>query len=257
MIKKARFQAKIGGIRLNSTSQTRLLRKIMARIEKNKKTFIVTPNPEFIVYAQRHSWFKKIINQSDFAIPDGIGLVLASKILGQQIRERVSGTDLMEKLCQEAAKRGWRVFLLGAKPGRAKKTLAVLKKRYPYLKGWAEAGPKLNLQPITYNLLPKKEIIKVIKSINLKKPDFLFVAFGMGKQEKFIWDNWNKLDVKLAMGVGGAFDYLSGQVPRGPKWVRNLGLEWLFRLIKEPWRWRRQLALPEFIWLVIKEKFSS
>lgn len=257
MSKKARFQAEILGITLNSTPENEVLREIMKRIRKNKKTFIVTPNPEFIVYAQKNPWFKKILIQADFAVPDGIGLTWAGKILGQSIKERISGTDLMEKLCQEADKHYWSVYLLGGRPEVAKKTLAVLKKRYSGLKGWAESGPKLNLQPITYNLSPKKEITRAIKSINSKNPDFLFIAFGMGKQEKFIWDNWDKLDVKLAVGVGGAFDYLSGKVPRAPKWVRNLGLEWLFRLIKESWRWRRQLALLEFIWLVIKEKFSS
>lgn len=252
MSKKARYQAQIGGITLNSTSQTRVLGKIAERIKKNKKTFVVTPNPEFIVYAHKHLWFKKILNQADFAIPDGIGLVWAGKILGQPIKERISGTDLMEKLCQEAVKRNWSVYLLGAKPGVAKKTLEVLQKRYSGLKGWTESGPKLKIEK--WNLKTAKDWVE---KVNQKKPDLLFVGFGMGKQEKFIWDNWDKLDVRLAMGVGGAFDYLSGQIPRAPKWVQKIGLEWLFRLLREPWRWKRQLRLLEFIWLVIKEKLSS
>lgn len=256
MAKKARYLAEIGGIRLNSTSEDEVLRKIVVRIEKNKRIFVVTPNPEFLVDAQKHPWFKKILNQADFALPDGIGLVWAGKILDQPIQERISGTDLMESLCANAAKRGWKVYLLGGQPGVAKKTLTVLKKRYPGLKGWAETGPKLQLKPKTYYLSPQQEIAKIIKRIDSKHPDLLFVAFGMGKQERFIWDNWGKLDVKLAMGVGGAFDFISKKISRAPKWARGLGLEWLYRLIRQPWRWRRQLALFEFIWLVIKEKFT-
>jgi len=272
MSKKARYPAQIGGITLNSTSKTRVLREIGARIEGDKKTFVVTPNPEFIVYAQERHWFKKILNQADFAIPDGIGLVWASRFLAYRvisrpvIKERISGTDLMKKLCQEAAKRNWSVYLLGGQAGVAKKTLEVLQKRYSGLKGWAESGPKLEIR--NSKLIGKSKLEmpasrdsfgmgNLVKRINARRPDLLFVGFGMGKQEKFIWDNWDKLDVKLAMGVGGAFDYLSGQIPRAPKWVQKTGFEWLFRLIREPWRWRRQLRLIEFAWLVNKEKFSS
>jgi len=247
---------KIVGLNLIGTSEKRLLDYLTARIIKGKKTFVVTPNPEFIVFARHNPWFKLILDKADVAIPDGIGLVWAGKILKQPIKERISGTDLMEKLCQEAAKKGWKVYLLGGKLGVAKKTLAVLKKRYSGLRGWAEAGPKLNLSPITYHLSPKQEIRKIVRRINLRKSDFLFIALGMGKQEKFIYDNWDKLDVKLAMGVGGAFDYVSGKAPRAPKWVQKMGLEWLFRLVHEPWRWKRQLRVIEFAWLVFREKID-
>jgi len=92
----------------------------------------------------------------------------------------------------------------------------------------------------------------LVGKINQKKPDFLFVAFGMGKQEKFIWENWSKLDVKLAAGIGGAFDYLSGTVKRAPLWLRNAGFEWLYRLVRQPWRFSRQVSLFKFIFWVIK-----
>lgn len=149
-----------------------------------------------------------------------------------------------------AAKKNWTVYLLGGYPGVAKKTLKVLKRKYPGLKGWAGPGPKISNK--------KFRIISSefwLNKINQKKPDLLFVAFGMGKQEKFIADNWKKLDVKLAIGVGGAFDYLSGEVPRAPQWMRKIGFEWFYRLIREPWRWRRQLALLKFAGLIFKEKF--
>lgn len=256
--KKDGDSVQILGVRVNSTPTSSVLRKIDQRIKRGEKTFVVTPNPEFLVFGQQNPWFRKILNSATIAIPDGIGLVWASRLLAfKPLVTRISGTDLMEKLCALAAKNGWGVYLLGGAPGVALKSITALKNRYPGLNGWAKSGPELNLSPDTCHLSPKQEIARVVRRINLRKPDFLFIAFGMGKQEKFIYDNWDKLNVKLAMGVGGAFDYLSGQVPRAPKWVRNLGLEWLYRLLREPWRWRRQLALCKFIWLVIKEKFTS
>lgn len=248
IVKKDGFKVKIAGVGLNSSSREEVLRKIEQKIQAGKRTFIVTPNSEFLVFAQKNPWFRQILNQADLAVPDTIGLVLAGIILGKPIK-RFPGVDLMEALCQAAAKSGLTVYLLGARPGVARKTLAVLKKRYPGLKGWAEEGPP---DPRYSQKTSSKEIW--IKDINQKKPDLLFVAFGMGKQEKFIADHWNQLGVKLAMGVGGSLDYLSGQVRWAPKWIRQLGLEWLYRLFQEPWRWQRQLKLVEFIWLVIQER---
>lgn len=225
---------------------------IQQRIKQGERIFITTPNPEFLVFAQKHPWFQKILIQSDIAIPDGIALFWAKEVLskkgffsrlffgfwtGLKIiftgwgEKRITGTDLMEKLCQLAAENNWTVYLLGGKEGVAQKTLKILQKKYFGLKGWAEAEPK--------------------EEINKKQPTFLFVAFGMGKQEKFIGDNWPRLRVKLAMGVGGAFDYLSGEVKRAPQWVQKMGFEWLYRLLKEPWRWKRQRSLLTFIWLTL------
>jgi N-acetylglucosaminyldiphosphoundecaprenol N-acetyl-beta-D-mannosaminyltransferase len=240
----------IAEIRLIGSFKAQLLAELEKKIDSRHKIFVVTPNPEFIVFAQANPWFKKILNQADLAIPDGVGLVWASKLLGNPIKERISGTDLMENLCQLAAKKNWSVYLLGGWPGVAQKALAVLKKRYPGLKGWAETGPKISNQEFR---IKNNEFW--VKKINQKKPDLLFVALGMGKQEKLIADNWPDLKVKLAMGVGGAFDYLSGEIPRAPNWLRKIGFEWFYRLIREPWRWRRQLALVRFVWLVVKEKF--
>lgn len=255
--KKAGSRAKILGVSLDSTSQALLLRKISQKIRVGKrKIFLVTPNPEFLVFAHNHPWFKKVLNKADFAIPDGVGLIWVSDCLGHRpaIKERITGVDLMEKLCQEAAHHGWSVYFFGGEPGVAQETLVVLKKRYPRLKGWAESGPRIDLSITTSRLSPQKEIAEWVKRINSQRPDLLFVALGMGKQEKFIWDNWKRLDVKLAMGIGGAFNYLSGRVPRAPKWLRNIGLEWLYRLIRQPWRLRRQLRLLKFCFLVLREK---
>jgi len=252
---------------LNSSSMDEVLGLIEGRISRNKKTFIVTPNPEFLVYAQEHPWFAMLLIQSDIAIPDGVALLWAREVIkekgffkrllkgfltGLKViflgwgKRRATGTDLMAKLCQLAAKKGWSIYLLGGKTGIAQKTLAILVQKYPNLHGWAENGPKLSLKNWDTKLTEE-----YVQKINQKTPDLLFVAFGMGKQEKFIFDNGDKLNIKLAMGVGGAFDYLSGEVKRPPQWIQNMGFEWFYRLMKEPWRWKRQLSLGKFIWLCL------
>jgi N-acetylglucosaminyldiphosphoundecaprenol N-acetyl-beta-D-mannosaminyltransferase len=253
-----------------------VLRLIGQRLDGGKKTFVVTPNPEFLVFGCQHQWFKKLLNSATIAIPDGIALLWALRVIkgrnffvrlgigfwtGLKVifagwgRKRVTGTDLMEKLCQLAAKKGWSVYLFGGElPGVAWETLRVLKERYPGLRGWANSGPKFEIRNLQLIGNWQLEIGKLVEEINVRQPTFLFVALGMGKQEKFIWDNWGGLDVKLAMGVGGAFNYLSGRVKRAPIWIQNLGFEWLYRLYREPRRAKRQRSLLTFIWLVLKGK---
>ncbi len=250
--------ATILGFTLNSSSSSEVLKSLASRLESKKKTFVVTPNPEFLVFGKDHPWFAKILNESDFAIPDGIGLVWASRLLGKKsrIEKRVSGTDLMQELCKEAAGQGWSVYFLGGRPGVAELAAQKLKQRYAGLKFFVDEGSNLSLDAGTGLLGPQEEVAKVVENINRRSPDLLFVAFGMGKQEKFVSDSWTKLNVRLAMGVGGAFDYISGQVPRAPLFVRKMGFEWFYRLIQQPWRLKRQLNLIRFIGLVVREKLS-
>lgn len=190
------------------------------------KHYIVTPNPEFVVAAQKDDLFKKVLNEADLAIPDGAGLKLSGKV-----KNTISGTDLMEKLVALSAEKGFVAAFLGGREGIAKKCSECLKKKYPQLRvGFVSEEPG--------KILPA---------------DILFVAFGHIKQEKWIANNLEKIPVKVAMGVGGAFDYLSGVVPRAPEWMRSLGFEWLFRLAVQPWRIKRQLALGQYILYLLAE----
>lgn len=204
-----------------------------------KPRYIVTPNPEFLVMAQDDLEFKVVLNSADLAIPDGVGLKLTGKIINT-----TAGTDLMEFLCKLAAESGYSVGLIGGKIGVAKKATECLSKKFPGLEiKFTEAGPMVDWngkQTTDYRLQTTVDI--------------LFVAFGMGKQEKWISHNLERLPVKVAMGVGGAFDYLSGEIPRAPLLIRKLGFEWLFRLIIQPWRIKRQLSLIRYAWLVIYQR---
>ena len=272
--KKAGDTFKIFKIELLSSSYKELLGLIKQRIAQNQKTFITTPNPEFVVYAKEHPWFERLLIQSDIAIPDGVALIWAKEVLhkkgfflrlfwgfwtGLKIifigwgQKRITGTDLTEKLCQLAAKNNWSIYFFGGKEReRAPKALAKMQEKYPGLRGWANPGPKMvALDSEKLILGPTAEIKKSVEDINRKQPDFLFVALNMGKQEKFIADNWKDLKIRLGMGIGGAFNYLSGDVKRAPFWVQKIGFEWFYRLCQEPWRWKRQIALLKFIRLIL------
>ena len=178
---KDRFSVKNYLNSLVSNGSNWLLEDLSSRLMAGKKTFLVTPNPEFLVYASDNNWFREILEDADYAIPDGVGLAWAGKILATQPLTRITGVDLMEKLCEEAAKRGWTVCFAGGFNETGEEALAVLQKKYPSLKGFA-----LPLPVLSYDLLPRAAVREAINKINEYQPDLLFVALGMGKQEKFI-----------------------------------------------------------------------
>lgn len=191
--------------------------------------FIVTPNPEMVLRAQKDSYFKDVLNSASLAIPDGIGLVLVSRFLNNKISKKVSGVDFMEEICRIAEKNGKTVFLLGAMDGVAAKAAENLQDKFPNLK-------------IAGYLDGNFDLKSCYRNVNDASPDIVFVALGAPKQEKWIFENLNKMNsVKLAMGVGGAFDFISGKIKRAPLWMRKIGLEWLWRLILEPKRAKRIL----------------
>ena len=212
---------------------------------------VVTVNPEFVMRAQWDEPFRQVLNSADLALADGIGLVWATRLLGPRrpqgatLRERVAGSDLVPAIARRAAEMGWRLYFLGAAPEVAERAAHILKERYP---GLQVAG--------TYAGSPAPEMEEaIVERIHAAHPDILFVAYGAPAQDLWITRNLNRLGVPVAMGVGGAFDFIAGRTRRAPRWVRRLGLEWLHRLSHEPWRWRRMLALPKFAWLVVVSLF--
>lgn len=298
--KKDRKYATILDINVDSSSANSLLADVAGLIDAGRKFLVVTPNPEIVMKAQDDTVLFSILNSAEFSLPDGVGLVWASKFQALRSRlpfvrpsnsrsadggtgsrtfapkgrlqsleprsnsdgsqnsnspralvKRVSGVDVMEKLVKLASEHGWRVFLLGGKPGVAADAARKLKIKSEKLKIQAKSGPLLNIDGEPVNEVEKQREAEVIKRINSFCPHLLFIGFGAPKQEKWVWRNLKQLDVKCAMVVGGAFDYISGYVPRAPLWIQRVGFEWLFRLFIEPWRIKRQLSLFKFVWLVI------
>ena len=220
---------KIFGVKVDQITLVQAVEQVEAWLKTSKKHYIVTPNPEIIMLAQTDEGFRKILNQADMAIPDGVGLRLAVPGL-----KRVSGTDLMLELI----KRGHKTVLAGAQPGVAQKAADRLRS---LLVG----------TPTRCDLFKRSDLFSMgepdVKQINRLHPDLLFVALGHGKQEKWIVKNLPKLKVKVAMGVGGALDQIAKPWLRAPKFIQNLGLEWLYRLLVQPWRIKRQWQLVRFL----------
>lgn len=213
---------------------------------------IVTPNPEMLVLARRDAEFKSVLNKADLAIPDGVGLLWAARRAGTPLPERVTGTDLMQDIVALAAASGKSVFLLGGQNGEEALAAAVLRERHPGLKIGSAPGGMVSRRPDGRWAADPVSVGR----LRTFAPDILFAAFGHGKQEKWLADNLDGLPtVRLAMGVGGAFNFVAGRARRSPDWMRRLGLEWLWRLIREPRRWRRIFdAVVVFPFLLITEK---
>jgi len=237
------------GIQIDNFSLTEVLDKIREFLDSNIQHYIVTMNPEFIMAARKDDEFRHILNKADLSIADGFGIKFAARRLGQKLKQRITGVDLLWEICKIAGQDSKSVYLLGSKRGVPEQAAWQIAQKYQGLKiAGAECGYR------RWHRKVKDE--KLVTMINRQQPDILFVAFGHQKQEKWIYYNLPKLpSVKLAMGVGGSFDYISGKVRRAPKWMRILGLEWLYRLMRQPWRLPRIVtAVIKFSYAVIRSK---
>lgn len=236
---------KILEIKIDNISFNEILAKIQAFLMVDEVHQIATVNPEFLVATQRDELFKNILNSTDLNVPDGFGLQCAAWFLNKKIGERVTGVDLTWEIAKIAAEKGYSIYFLGAQEGVAQMAANRIKLLNPELK---IAG--------TYAGSPDEE--GIIDRINSTNADILLVAFGAPKQEKFIADNKFALKVKIAMGVGGTFDYIAGITPYAPAWMRKSGLEWLYRLLTQPKRWQRiYRATIVFPLLVFKSRFTK
>lgn len=230
------------GVGINSASKREVLNFLKEKIKRNKSFYIVTPNPAFIVKAQKDKKFGEILNQSDLSIPDGIGLVFAAKFLRLKpsTKTRITGADLVKKILEIAQKENWKIGIVGTRRGEkreVKELLSRLKRKYPKL---------------------KVEALELVKNWPERSYQLILVGYGMGKQEKWIWENRKKIKGVGFLGIGRSLDFLTGFSPRAPEGMRKLGLEWLWRLIQEPTHIKRVfVSCVVFPWLVLKEKFKQ
>jgi N-acetylglucosaminyldiphosphoundecaprenol N-acetyl-beta-D-mannosaminyltransferase len=214
---------------------------------------IVTLNPEYVMAARRDPAFADAIHRANLVTADGIGVALAARLNRNRFQEveRVTGVDLVHYLAAASASSDAPLFLLGADPGVAETAAKELETAHPGAKivGWWSDGTP-----------DPKDDAAALERIRASGARSLAVAYGARGQVMWIDRNREALataDVRVAVGVGGAFDFIAGRVPRAPRWMRRFGLEWLYRLVKEPWRWRRQLVLPAFAGLVVKDRFGK
>lgn len=241
---KIPYEVYILGVRVDNITGEETLERIVQFIRDGRPRQIVTVNPEFVITAQHDRAFCEILNNADLALPDGIGLLWASRVLGKPLRERVAGSDLIYDLAALASARGYSIYFLGAMPGVGQRAAQVLQAKSPGLRvsGIYAGSPR------------PEEDDEVVGRIRASAPDILLVAYGAPAQDRWIRRNLDRLGVPVCIGVGGALDFASGKAKRAPFWVRRIGLEWLFRLIQEPWRWRRMMRLPRFAALVLRSR---
>lgn len=242
-MKKIDRLVKIWGMPFFSSDRVELLNLLTSHLKSDSGlTTIYTPNPEQVVLSRENGGFGEILRQGDILLPDGVGLIWASRLLslktGQPpLAERIAGVEVVSMLWAEAPTQGWRVLVVG---GRQYQQLGE-----QWLPGYENVQ-----QPTTAE---EAEVVLVIEET---QPDIVFVAFGAPWQEQWIHTHrplLEKAGVSLAMAVGGSFDFLLGKVKRAPVWMQKFGLEWLYRLLQQPWRWKRQLRLLKFIGLTLQE----
>lgn len=215
--------------------------KIFDMLSEEKAHGIFTPNSEIIMLAYKDSEFCDILNGADLLTADGIGVVYASKILKNPIKERAAGFDIACEVVEKISESGHRLFLFGGKPGVAEKAKENLTEKYP----------ALNIVGTRNGYFKPEEEPGIIEEINAAKPDLIFVCLGAPAQEKWIHRNKDKLSARVLMGIGGSLDVFAGTAERAPEFWCKTGLEWLYRLIKQPSRFGRMTALPKFGFTVI------
>lgn len=236
-------QIDILGVRVDNVTTEETLDLMASFVAEGHAHQVVTVNPEFVMRAQRDEAFHVVLDEAHLALPDGYGLLWASRVLGKPLHQRVTGADTLPLIARMSAERGYGIFLLGAAPGVAERAAAVLRRDNPRLRvvGAYAGSPD------------QSQADEIVAHVTAASPDFLFVAYGAPRQDLWIRRNLDRLGVPVCMGVGGTFDFVAGITPRAPLWMRERGLEWVHRLVHQPWRWRRMLALPLFVCLVLRQ----
>ncbi|WP_312202342.1 WecB/TagA/CpsF family glycosyltransferase [Anaerospora hongkongensis] len=240
------MQAKVNvlGIPVDSITMESAVAKIEAFIQEASPHLIATANAEMVMLAQQDNELSNILQHASLVVPDGAGVVWAARYQGNEVRERVAGFDLTQRLLAEAAIKGYRVYFFGAGPGIAEQAKQTAEARYP----------GIHIVKTRDGYFTEADEAEIIEDIVSMQPHILLAALGVPKQEKWLMRNLNKLQVPVAIGVGGTLDVMAGTVKRAPLWMQQANLEWLYRLLKQPQRAIRMLALPRFVLKVIMDK---
>ncbi|QGQ99900.1 glycosyltransferase [Paenibacillus psychroresistens] len=217
---------------------------LIQAIESRQITQVITANPIMIMTALEQPKYMAMMQRAELIVPDGAGLVWALSYVGKPVAGKVAGIDLMHELFALAEVKGWRIFLLGTSPEIIQVTAGKLRERYP----------KLQLVGVRDGYFQENEDETIINQIREAAPDILLVGRSADKQEPWIDRYKEQLGVPIIMGIGGSFDVLSGKLKRAPKLFIRLRLEWFYRLMQEPWRYKRMLLLPKFVVKVIRDK---
>lgn len=236
------MKTQIMGIEFDNVTMDEALARAEEILRGEKACFVVTPNAEIGYEAMKDAALCALLNEADLVLPDGAGVVLASKILKTPLKQKVAGVDFADALLARLSETGRSVYLLGGKPGIAELAAEKMREKHPEL-----------LVCGTHDGYFQDEA-PIIAEINAAKPDVLFVCLGAPKQEHFMKNHQQELSCRLMAGLGGSLDAFAGTVKRAPKWMISCNLEWLYRLLKEPKRFGRMLRLPKYLWAVAAKR---
>lgn len=215
---------------VNNLSMSETIDEIEKMIACEKKSYVVAINVDVVMKIEQDSYLKKITDNADMVLVDGKPLIWVSKIHKNPVKAKISGSDLVPLLCAEAAHKGYSLFIIGGKEGIAKKAKIRLEEQYPTINVVGTYAPPFGFED------DSKELDKINNMISEKKPDLLIACFGCPKQEKWIYENYQKYDAKVSICAGATVDFLAGNVNRAPKWMSEHGLEWFYRFLQEPRR---------------------
>ena len=243
----------ITGVRIDDLTRDDVLQAVETFIADGTLHRLVTPNVALILHAHADEIYRHVLNSAALSIPDGMWLKYGARLLGIRLRENVAGRLLVRPLCELCAKKGWKVYVLASAPGIAPIAAERLIRDYPGLQIVAARSPSFQFTN------SPEEIQDVLAEMNRLAPDLLFVGIGSPKGERWIYEHRDRLPVKVAIGVGYAFDVIAGKVAEAPAWMTRTGFEWLFRLMQEPKRlWRRYLLYgPRFFYLLLRQRFKG
>ena len=238
---------KILGVPVDCVNMAQAVSVVDAMVAGDSPQAVIANNPEKVIKAQRDAGLLRQLENAGLLIPDGIGIVLAARILGLGRMERVPGSELMPAICELAVNKGYRVYLFGANPEVNRKTREVLLQRYPHLQIVGNRD----------GYVADSDMSSVVQEINSSKAEILFIALGSPKQELWIEEYLPRLNIRVCQGVGGTFDVIAGHVRRAPRVFRQLHLEWFYRLMTNPRRLFRQTALPKFALQVLYARLNK
>ncbi len=242
-------KVKIGKAYVNNVTQQEAILEIERIIDKGEKTYVVTPNLDHIVKLETDPEFVHCYEHAGLVLADGNPLVWASKLLGTPLKALVTGSDLFPALCQHAATKGHRIFFLGGLDGVAQKAADNLKAKYPAINVVGVYSPPFGFDK------NNEENNRIIEMINAARPHILFVGLGAPKQEKWVYNNIDQLNINIAIGIGASFDFVAGTIKRAPALVRKIGMEWFWRFSNEPRRLFKRYFIDgaQFIPIIYKQ----
>lgn len=236
---------------VSNITMNEALDNIEKMIKSKKKSYVVAVNVDVIMKIEQDEELKKITDEADMVLTDGKPLIWISKSKKTPIKEKISGSDLVPKLCELSDRKGYTIFILGGKDGIAKQAKEKLESQYKNIKIVGVYSPKFGFEK------DKKELTKINSMINKKKPDLLFVCLGCPKQEKWIYNHISEYDAKVSICAGATVDFLAGNMKRAPKWMSNCGLEWFYRFLQEPKRLFKRYFIDDIKILKLLRKYAD